>query len=159
MSNLLTADSREIFQTSSKPSLIITAGNSFRNDDGVGPYIASQIKSFKGVQVMDAGNTPENIIDEVIELHPVHIIIIDAADFSGTPGETRLIPEENVSETSLSTHRIPMTVISKLIQDSIDCKTTFVGIQPKTVTMGEGLSSEVKTSADEIVRVIKENNN
>ena len=87
----------------------------------------------------------------------LEIFIFDAADFSGSAGEVRLIPKECVPETTMSTHMIPLNVVTELIASSIDVKVFFIGIQPKSVAMGEGLSDEVKKAADEIISVVKEN--
>ena len=106
--------------------------------------------------VLDAGYTPENIVDEAIQLNPDNIVIFDAADFGGVPGEVRVIPAEAIPETTLSTHMISMNVVAALIAGDTGAKVCFIGIQPKSVEMGEGLSEEVKQSADVIVQRIKE---
>ncbi len=142
------AEIAELVRKSQSPPLIITVGNDHRRDDGVGPYIASKLKALSKLQVVDAGSTPENIVDEVIQLKPSMIFVVDAADFGGKPGEFREIPEDKIPETSLSTHMIPMNVISGLIADAIQPKISFIGIQPATVEFGEGLSDDVRSAAD-----------
>ena len=151
MSNSLTDDILAALESPSDNSLIITAGNSFRRDDGVGPFIAEKLKQAGLTNVIDAGYTPENIVDEVIALKPDNILFIDAADFSGAPGETRIIPEQHIAETTLSTHMIPLNVVSALIADSIKTTITFIGIQPADVTFGEGLTTNVQKTADLII--------
>lgn len=155
MSNLLTDKIIAALTPQTDNSLIITAGNSFRRDDGVGPYIAEKLKEAGLTNVIDAGYTPENIIDEVIDLAPSNIIFIDAADFSGTPGQTRIIDENHIAQTTLSTHMIPLNVVSSLIADSIKTTITFIGIQPADVSFGEGLTSDVQKTADEIISEIR----
>lgn len=81
--------------------------------------------------------------------------VIDAANFGGAPGEIMTIPEDRLAETSLSTHRIPLNVITKVIQSEIETQVTFLGVQPKEVGLGEGLSKEVKETADQIINAIK----
>ena len=156
MLNSLTADVLEALGPASGPFLILTVGNSFRSDDGVGPYIASCLRPVP-VKVMDAGNTPENIVDEAIAFAPDKITVIDCADFGGTAGEVRVIPEELIPETTLSTHMVPINVITRLIGSSIKTSIVFIGIQPEAVTLGEGLSPEVRQAADEIIGIIKRN--
>ncbi len=135
-------------------TLIITAGNSFRQDDGVGPYIASGIRPTSTLKVINAGYTPENIIEEAVSLNPQSIVFIDAADFNSQAGDIRLIPEESIPETTVSTHMIPLNIISRLIADSIKSKIAFIGIQPKSTQFGEDMCPEVKSAADTIVRTI-----
>jgi hydrogenase 3 maturation protease len=155
MSNLLTDDIIAALEPQTDNSLIITAGNSFRRDDGVGPFIAEKLKQAGLTNVIDAGHTPENIVDQVIELAPGNIVFIDAADFSGAPGQTKIIPEEHIAETTLSTHMIPLNVVSALIADSIKTTITFIGIQPADVSFGEGLTTEVQKTAGLIVLKLK----
>ncbi len=155
MSNLSTAELQETLKPKPGLNCLITAGNSFRSDDGLGPYIASRLKNFSDLEVFNAGDRPEDIIDEVISKKPSHMTVIDAANFGGAPGEIMTIPEDRLAETSLSTHRIPLNVITKVIQSEIETQVTFLGVQPKEVGLGEGLSKEVKETADQIINAIK----
>ena len=157
MSNLLTGNlinlltSKDFFHT-----LIITVGNHFRADDGVGPYIASGLMPSAKLLVIDAGSTPENVIDQAAKLSPERIIFIDAADFGGMPGELRIIDHEHIPEASLSTHSVPLPVISRILYEDTKAKIYFIGIQPKSVEHKEGLSAEVKLAADALIKQINE---
>ncbi|MFH1062247.1 MAG: hydrogenase maturation peptidase HycI [Candidatus Omnitrophota bacterium] len=157
MSNTLTGNIIELLKLNPDSDLIVAVGNSFRFDDGVGPYIAGELEKIIGLKVINAGYTPENIIEEVISLGPKKILIIDAADWGGNPGEVRIIPEDKIPQTTLSTHAIPLNVITGIICQSIKTRVFFIGIQPKSVCFGEGLSGEIKKTADEIVEIIRRN--
>ena len=126
-----------------------------RSDDGVGSYIFSKVISSKFLKVVNAGYTPENIIDKVTELSPKRIIIIDAADFGGFPGEVRVIDSEHIPEASLSTHAVSLKVIAKILFEDTRADIIFIGIQPKNVALGEELSPEVSASADGIINYLK----
>lgn len=171
MSNLLDASlaslltPREYLRT-----LIITVGNCFRADDGVGPYIASCLKQSGRLWVIDAGSMPENVIDQAVKLFTEHaalsgkpvrafarrIIFIDAANFGGTPGEARLIDSEHIPQASLSTHSMPLPVVSRILEEDTLAKIYFIGIQPKSVEHKEGLSKEVKSVADALIKHINQ---
>ena len=151
MSNI-NARIQHVLSLEFKPSVILTIGNSFRCDDGVGPYIGEKLTSTKSVLVVNAEYSPERVIDEIVAFGPKSIVIIDAADFNGQPGEIRLIKAENISQTTLSTHSIPLSVISQILINDTQAKVEFVGIQVKHVSMGENLSQEVKDAADKIVK-------
>ncbi len=137
-------------------TLIITVGNGFRADDGAGPYIASALKPSSKLFVLDAGYSPENIIDQAIKLLPDRIIFIDAADFGGVPGELRLIDSEHIPQVSLSTHSMPLPVVSKILQEDTKAKVYFIGIQPESVAHQEGLSRQVQLAAEELIKQINE---
>ncbi len=156
MSNLLTADVLQELTSQEGLTVIITIGNPLRSDDGVGPYIAANLHDTDQLKVIDAGYTPENCIDQVTALRPKRIIIIDAADFEGSAGEVRLVDREHIPETSLSTHMISLKVIAGLLEEDTKAQIKFLGIQPITVEFKEGLSDEIKETADEIVAAIKE---
>jgi hydrogenase 3 maturation protease len=157
MSNLL-ADNLVNLLTPQEFSrtLIITVGNCFRADDGVGPYIASGLKQSAHLSVIDAGYTPENIIDPAAKLCPQRIIFIDAADFAGLPGELRLIDAKHIPESSLSTHSVPLPVVSRILQEDTRADIYFIGIQPKSVEHKEGLSEEVSFAADTLIKHINQ---
>jgi hydrogenase maturation protease HycI len=157
MSNTLTADIIELLKINPDSDLIVAVGNSFRTDDGVGPYIAEALKQISNLKLINAGYTPENSIEDIISLAPQRILIFDAADWGGKPGEVRIIPEANIPQTTLSTHAIPLNVITAIISQSIQTAIFFIGIQTKSVCLGEGLSGEIKKTADQIVEIIRRN--
>lgn len=137
--------------------MIICVGNTLRSDDGAGPYIASYLKGTKKLAAFDAGYNPENFIEEVTALKPGRVIIVDAADFGGEVGEARIINEGDIPESSLSTHAIPLNVIYHILKEDTGSEIKFIGIQPKGVGHGEGLSPGVKAAADMIIsRINKE---
>jgi hydrogenase maturation protease HycI len=157
MSNMLTVELKELFTPSRKGLLLaITIGNRFRSDDGVGPFIARQIKkSKKNVIVINAEDKPENIIDRAIQLKPCKVVIIDAANFGGIPGEIRLIEKNNVPDTSLSTHSLSPNILAAIIEADTGADVFFLGIQPKSIQLTEGLAEPVKKSAEKIISCIR----
>jgi hydrogenase 3 maturation protease len=155
---LLTANISEILRPR-EPGiiLIITVGTVFRSDDGVGPYIAEKCTSLKrNIVVLNAGERPENIIDRAIEIKPQKTIFIDAADFGGYAGEIRLVPEEAIPDTLISTHTFPLKIISRILAKDTGTDVCFIGVQPKDMGFGEGLSPEVRESAELIIGLLNE---
>jgi hydrogenase 3 maturation protease len=157
MYGLLTAEIRNLFKLESGITLIITIGNQLRSDDGVGPYIAKNVqKTRKHIHVLDARDRPEDIISGTAGIRPDRTIIIDAADFGGKPGEIRLIPEDVIPDKSLSTHSIPLRVITRILAEDTGSEVFFLGIQPGSMEFGEGLSQPIKESAAEIIKLIRQ---
>ena len=150
---MLTADVIELLKPeSSDPLLVITVGNRLRSDDGVAPYIAEHAKRPKnGIIILDAGERPEDVLWKAIEVRPGSVVIIDAADFGGEPGEVRAIPEEFIPENPISTHRFPLRIISRLVTEDTGARVDFICLQPESVGFGEGLSDRVRLAAEEIV--------
>jgi len=135
-------------------TLIITCGNPLRRDDGVGPYIAGCLDGKLPPEIIlwNAGDRPENAIAAAVRHRPVKTIIIDAALFGAEPGKVKLIREEEISTISLSTHIFPIPLLAKLIAEDTGSKVFVVGVQPGEVSFGEGISPQVKESAEEIIK-------
>jgi hydrogenase 3 maturation protease len=134
---------------------VVTVGNTLRSDDGAGPYIAARAtRSRPGLVVIDAGERPEGILDRVIALAPRRVVFIDAADFGGVPGETRVIDEGAVPAAGLSTHIFPVPVVARLIAADTGAEISFVGIQAASVALGEGLTPPVREAADLLVALM-----
>jgi len=138
--------------TQSASLLLITVGNDLRGDDGVGPYVAQNLfPSGRDFFLIDAGERPENILDNAVATSAREVIIIDAADFGGTPGEARLFDIDAIPETTLSTHTFPLPVIARLMEKDMGCRVRFLGIQAVSFAHGAALSPAVKETADEIM--------
>lgn len=153
----MTAEVEEALKPRTGLNVILAVGNPLRSDDGVGPHIAARLEPSSRLKVIDAESTPENVIGEVAKFNPAYIIVIDAADFKGEAGEVRLIAKEHIPETALSTHSISLKVIAHILSEDTGAELKFLGIQPKSVAMGEGISPEVRAGARAIInRINKE---
>ncbi|MDP2892359.1 MAG: hydrogenase maturation peptidase HycI, partial [Bacillota bacterium] len=155
MLNSLTSKIKQCLKLHKGLNIIVSLGNSCRKDDGVGPFIASQLEPADNLIIIDAGITPENIAEKIIGCNPSYLVFIDAANFNGKPGEVRLIAKSEISEHMLSTHAFPLKIISEIIESETNAQIRFIGIQPRDTGFGEGLSREVRRAANKIIRMIK----
>jgi hydrogenase maturation protease HycI len=157
MSVSLTADVRQaLAPAAGGPTVLILVGNSLRSDDGVGSYLAKRLGSEAGgCRVLDAADRPENILLAAAALRPAKTVIIDAADFGGVPGEVRLIPRDRIPENTLTTHAFPLPVVAHILERDCGGEVLFLGIQPRTTALGEGLSPDVRVAADAIVAEVQ----
>lgn len=128
--------------------LILGIGNTLKGDDGVGSYIVSKIKN---IEAIDAGIIPENYIQKIIDSKPDRIIIIDAVDFGGYPGEVKWFNEIDSSSISISTHNLPPRLFIDFIKQQTGAEIKIIAIQPKQLRFNESLSEEVKKGADRLV--------
>ncbi len=139
------------------PTLLITVGNAWRFDDGVGPYLARRLAGVGGGYVLlDAGDRPEDVLDAAAAVAPAKVVVLDAADFGGAPGEVRIIPPERVPGSTLTTHSIPLSVLAGILARDTRAPVLFVGIQPQSVALGEGLSEPVRAAAEAVAACIEE---
>jgi len=157
MSNLLSDEIKQALTPANVGKTVyITIGNSLRGDDGVGPYIAAELTDMhQDCILLDAADKPENIVDDAIDHNPTKTVFIDASDFGGNFGDIKVIPEQNIPQTSYSTHMFPIPVISAIITRDTHSKSFFIGIQVKSVGFGANMCDEVLKSADAIIYFIK----
>jgi hydrogenase 3 maturation protease len=142
-------------------SVVMGIGNDLKGDDGVGWYVVEKLSRNLGprdnmhfIKV----SVPENHVSEVRDFLPSVLIIIDSADFKGSPGDIRLIGEDEIAKTMGGTHTTPVTLFMRLLledPESFMPKIIFVGIQKKRTDFGTPMSREVKRAGERIVKLIE----
>ena len=135
---------------------LLCVGNDLNGDDGVGPFLYNKIQNLANpnLQILDARTVPENFVGPIQEFKPDVVLVIDAADFGGTPGEMRFIPPQQIANFSISTHGMNLGLIEKSLgKEGIEV--VFLGIQPKQTEIGEGLSQEVEAAVDKFAEELK----
>lgn len=133
-------------------TVLITMGNSLRGDDGAGPYIGERLSSSKKLTVINVHTVFESVVQKIIDLKPRKIIMLDAANFGGKPGEIRLLSVSELSKSSFcSTHNLPLELSLDIIEKDTAAEIVIAGIQMKNAGFSEGLSEEVKEAALRLV--------
>ncbi|MDI9643606.1 MAG: hydrogenase maturation peptidase HycI [Candidatus Verstraetearchaeota archaeon] len=143
------------FLSGYKSLLIVGVGNRMRGDDAAGCSAISRMKGkVKGnVALMDCGETPENYTGEMKRLSPSHILFIDAVEMGAKPGEFRFVDEELLITRSLSTHKQSMRLLFSVLREGIPgVKIMLLGIQPKSIDFGKGISKPVNEGLRTMVR-------
>lgn len=132
-------------------------GNPIRMDDFVGTRIVQDLqgKVSTKVYLIECETVPENFIQKIIDFDPTHVLLIDAAILGLEPGDSRLIkPERLAAFPAYSTHALPLRVFCEYISEATKAKIALLLIEPKRADFGEGLTSEVETSAQKIVDIL-----
>lgn len=137
--------------------VVLTAGAVLRGDDAAGPYLAKIIQEnpIKDIEVIDGGQTPEDDLGYIRKLNVDELILFDAASMELTPGEMRVLEEEDVfSDYMMTTHSLPL---SFLISELKSCckRVIFVGIQPAHTDFMGALTPQVKESCDRFYDILK----
>ena len=130
--------------------LFVGVGNVLHNDDGVGVYIANQIREDDRIRVIRAEVSIENYIGKINSQGASYVIIIDSVFLGKKPGFWKVMPVEELLETTTNTHNISLKQLSALFHSRV----MILGIQPANVTFGEQISPEVIIAADEILKII-----
>jgi hydrogenase 3 maturation protease len=117
----------------------------------VGSLLASRIKDKVPYTVYDAGPGPENYLGKIIKEKPENVVIIDAVDFGGKPGEFRVVDGEEIKTTNLfSTHNASISLTINYLQNNLKVDIITLIIQPKSIAFGENLSPEITETLNKL---------
>ncbi|MBI3153276.1 MAG: hydrogenase maturation protease [Chloroflexi bacterium] len=131
-----------------KNILLLGVGNRSRGDDGVGSYLIKRLQKKVKVPLLDAGDVPENCINQIESSGATMVLIVDAADFNATPGDIALIEFADLRKIGVSTHSANLDLLFKVIPRNRRPETLLVAIQPGSTSTGKGLSEAVRNSLD-----------
>jgi hydrogenase maturation protease len=144
---------------------LMGVGNIDYGDDGFGVALSEKIKGrLKGSEDEDrfsmitAGTMPERFIQTVAEKGFDHLIFLDAVEVGAEAGSVVFLNAEEIVSRfpQVSTHKISLGLVAKLIGGSGKTKSWLLGVQPGSVKMREGLSQEVETTLEILEGVLCE---
>jgi hydrogenase maturation protease len=132
---------------------IIGVGNPLRRDDGIGIVLLEKIIEKKndlpeGIEYIDGGTGGMNLL-HILALFDV-ALIIDAVNFNGRPGESKLFKSEDIcskkSSINMSTHETDILKIINLSKELGEAPNNLFifGVQPKDTSHGDDLSPELQ---------------
>jgi len=131
---------------------IVCIGNRDRGDDGIGPHLADVVKGKTSYEVIDTGVTPENYTGVITKLKPDTIVLVDAIQFEGAPGEVKLFSGDDLRIGKISTHDVSPKLLIEYLKSSTNATIYVVGVRPKSNKFGEGLSDEAKMAIKELTK-------
>jgi len=135
--------------------LLIGVGNPLGRDDGVGVYVAQALSGAPGWRAIPVGLSLENAVGRVSRQRPDLLVIVDAAAMGLSPGSFRRLPLEGAERMLGSTHALPLGFVLGRIEQAAG-ETVLIGIQPLDLSLGEGLTPEVRRGADDLVALLRE---
>ena len=128
------------------------------SDDFVGVKIVQDLqgKVPKNVCLIECETVPESFMQEIVDLKPSHVLLIDAAILGLKPGEARLVfPEQVTDFPAITTHVLPLRIFCEYITQATKAKIGLLLIQPGKTEFGEGLTPEVQEAAEGITKILK----
>ncbi len=135
--------------------LIVTLGNKLRGDDSAGILFGNLIKEHTSLSVISGGDAPENITGIIVKKYPDVILIVDAMDFGGKPGDIKLVSGERLEKDAVSTHG-SLKLFVEYIEKMTGAQVYILGFQPKGLGLGEEISTEVSESVRMTAMKIKD---
>lgn len=156
---------KEVFKVKEKIK-IIGFGNIYMKDDGVGVRVIEEIKEqgifndYKNIEMIDGGTSGFDLIFFLQQADKV--IIIDAIDAGQKIGEIvtfgidQVIDEANLTVKSFTLHDISLKRIFEIVRAlKIGKDLRVIGIHPKEIDRGEGLSPQIRKKIPEIILLVK----
>jgi len=106
-------------------------------------------------KLVEAEEVPESYLGEIIACRPDTVLLVDAVDFGGRPGEVGLFSREELGKRpALSTHRVPLRLVMEYLAAETGADVLLLGIQPHIVCFGHGLSAPVQRTVDALADVL-----
>lgn len=122
-------------------------GNDIRGDDGVGLVFVDNLREkteFQDSIFILARTNPENYLQKIIDSRAKLVVFIDACKWGGRPGEITWLDGEKINKISISTHAFSIKMVEEYIYSQKNIEFKYLGIEPKSMEIGEPLSEEVK---------------
>lgn len=139
--------------------VIMCIGNSMASDDGAGLEIGNKLlktlDGCKNILVINCYGSPENFTSVVKKAMPTHILIVDSCISGKKPGTISVFSADELKESDVSSHRIPINLLSRYLENETGASIIIVGIEPESINQGNKLSASVKKSVDEIVEFFR----
>ena len=133
-------------------AVLMGIGNRWRGDDAAGPEVIARVAGRAEARCIDAGDAPERHLGEAVEGAPGSILLVDAVDFGGPPGEVALFGLEDLPARLGTTHDVPLSVLMEYLRAMSGADVLLLGIQPETTDFGRRMSAAV----DDAVSVVTE---
>jgi hydrogenase 3 maturation protease len=138
--------------------VLMGVGNKLRGDDAFGVLLGEKIEHDVGVRVFVAHDLPEDYAVKAADLRPDVLLIIDAADFGGEPGQMRLIRAQDIPPTPGVTHRPSLEMMARFLEVDAGAETWVLGVQPDLTRLDLGLPlcEAVEHALEELARLLVE---
>jgi len=151
---------KQVFQKLShlrnQKTVAVTIGNVLKGDDGAGPAVCEKLKGRLSAELVDTGSAPENYIQPIVSKAPDNLIIIDAVDFGGSPGQVKLFEIEQLGKITVSTHTLSPHLFVDMIKAQSDVDVYFIGIQPAHTAIGQPMSPCVAKAVEQLADTLSD---
>ncbi len=137
-------------------SLIVGVGNVLRGDDGFGPELVKNLSGRTNVNLLDGGETPEDLLDKIVKMAPAKLVIADAVALGAMPGDAALLESDQLGKRiAVSTHNLSLLMFIKYLKEKLpELDIKILGVQPRNIDFGKRLSPEVGKTIDNLAGII-----
>ena len=132
--------------------LLVGIGNDMRGDDAFGPLLARALVA-AGLLAIDAGLAPESVTGPIRRADADVLILADASDWGGAPGDVRLLGPEALLEGGTSTHDPSLGLLLSVLTAERPLEVRVLLAQAATRAFGAEPSPDVLRSVDRLAGV------
>jgi hydrogenase maturation protease len=141
--------------------LILTCGNTLREDDGVGPWLAQwaqeRFRSADGVRVQSSQQWTPELAEDITGADSV--LFIDSAA-NAPPGTVELVPVEPSAQLPrLLTHHLnaaDLLALARLYYDSLPRNAVLLTVGTGSLELREGFSQPVQIALEKATALLEE---
>lgn len=134
---------------------VLGIGNDLRTDDGLGSFVIAGLDvKHPDLMVENVGSVPEAFARPLAEFRADRVIMVDAADMGKPAAHIDLITKDRIGGITISTHSMPLSLLMMYLEQETLGKTVLLGIQPKSIAFGEGLTPEIHEAARKVIRIL-----
>lgn len=134
---------------------LVGVGNVMLGDDAAGPVFIQRLENKVAADLIDAGEVPEDYWGKIVDSQSDVIVFIDAVDFGADAGDVGILESESVKGMTLSTHRVSLGTFMELVKSQTGADVFLIGIQPRDISFGEGVSREVEDTLEILEELFK----
>jgi hydrogenase 3 maturation protease len=132
--------------------VVVGVGNALKADDAAGPVLAESLRRRFPGRVFDAGQAPESFLGPIRRARPDTILLVDAADFGGRPGDVQLVSKDDIGGLALSTHAAPLSMFMALAAAETGATVRLIAVQAKSTALGATMCGEVRAAVAALAR-------
>jgi hydrogenase 3 maturation protease len=132
--------------------VLMGVGNELRGDDAFGVMLAERIEHRVAPKIFVTHDLPEDYAVKAADLRPDLVIVLDAMDFRGQPGEAHLVAARDVPPNPGVTHRPSLEMMARFLELDAGADTWVLGVQPDMAHVGVGdeMSEPVARAVNEL---------
>jgi hydrogenase maturation protease len=150
-------------------TLILGIGNTLLQDEGAGVHairmLAEQTAQRDDIELMDGGTLSFSLAGAIEDAE--QLIVIDAAQYDGVPGTTKVFVGEQMDEyigsnRKLSVHEVSLIDLMMIarLAEQLPQQRALIGIQPQTIDWGEApsppVAAAIRQACDQAMQLVAE---
>ena len=116
--------------------------------------LCAALAAAPGANSIDGGAVPENYLETVAAKRPDTVLLIDAGDHGGEPGEIRLLAPGDLLAAGVSTHAGSPRMLAEYLHRRTRAPVALLAVQPGDTSDGSALSKPVSEAVSYLLRIL-----